>query len=132
MSEEKGTALEAKWSRHFQCRAARLAPQGRGVTRKFPPEFPPEYPPGFSSGLSPGFPQRFSQRFSHMTFPAAFPADVPESFPRRIPRRVVVVPFSRILRVERVVGSGRRNAFVGKQRSFSMAGIKRIVGMAKR
>ena len=50
--------IEVKWSRHFQCRAARLAPQGRGVTRKkgFPVGFPggsPTLPPsGSPAGIS--------------------------------------------------------------------------------
>ena len=66
------------------------------------------------------------------SFLAAFPADVPESFPRCIPRRFAVVLPSRAMRAERSVGVGRWNVFVGKQRSYSIAGTGQIVGTAKR
>ena len=38
----------------------------------------------------------------------------------------------RVLRVGRVVGSGRWNVFVGEQRSYSMAGTGQIAGTVKR
>ena len=73
-------AKYGKWSRHFQCRAAHLAPQGRGVTRKkFPrPGFPaPDSPPRIPR---PGFPAPDSPpRIPRPGFPAP---DSRPGFPR--------------------------------------------------